>query len=47
MLYLGKEESKTFDAIVASYKLVMIRYLLLNFILQKYHPTNAIDSVIQ
>ncbi|MEW5801120.1 MAG: transposase [bacterium] len=35
MLYLGKEQSNTFDAIVASYSLVMIRYLLLVYILNK------------
>lgn len=39
MLYLGKEQSETFDAVVASYSLVMIRYLLLVFILRKYHRT--------
>jgi len=37
MLYLGKEQSETFEAVVASYSLVMIRYLLLIFILRKYH----------
>jgi hypothetical protein len=39
MLYLGKEQSETFEAVVASYSLVMIRYLLLVFILRKYHRT--------
>ena len=39
MLYLGKEQSETFEAVVASYSLVMIRYLLLAFILRKYHRT--------
>lgn len=39
MLYLGKEQSETFDAVVASYSLAMIRYLLLIFILRKYHRT--------
>ena len=39
MLYVGKEQSETFDAFVASYSLVMIRYLLLIFILRKYHRT--------
>jgi IS4 transposase len=39
MLYLGKEQSETFDAVVASYSLVMIRYLLLVFILRKYQRT--------
>lgn len=39
MLYLGKEQSETFDAVVASYSLVMIRYLLRISILHKYHRT--------
>jgi Transposase DDE domain len=33
MLYLGKEQSKTFDAAVASYSLTMIRYLLLIYLM--------------
>jgi len=33
MLYLGKEQSKTFDAAVASYSLMMIRYLLLIYLM--------------
>jgi len=36
MLYLGKEQSETFDAAVACYSFVMIRYLLLVYILNKY-----------
>jgi len=39
MLYMGKEQSETFDAVDASYSLVMIRYLLLIFILRRYHRT--------
>jgi len=35
MLYLGKEQSKTFDAVVASYSIVMLRYLLLVYIISK------------
>ncbi len=35
LLYLGKEQSNTFDAIVASYNMVLVRYLLLVFILNK------------
>ena len=35
MLYMGKEQSNTFDAMVACYSLVMIRYLLLVYILSK------------
>lgn len=33
MLYLGKEQSKTFDAVVANYSIVMIRYLLLVYVM--------------
>jgi len=32
---MGKEQSNTFDAMVACYSLVMIRYLLLVYILSK------------
>lgn len=35
MLYLGKEQSKAFDAVVASYSIVMLRYLLLVYIISK------------
>ena len=35
MLYLGKEQSRIFDATIASYSIVMIRYLLLVYILNK------------
>jgi hypothetical protein len=33
MLYLGKEQSKTFDAAVAGYSVMMIRYLLLIYLM--------------
>jgi hypothetical protein len=33
MLYMGKEQSNTFDALVASYSMVLIRHLMLVFIL--------------
>ena len=42
MLYLGKEQSKTFDAVIASYSMVMIRYLLLVYILSKYQLHGSI-----
>jgi hypothetical protein len=35
MLYMGKEQSNTFDATVACYSMVMIRYLLLVYIIDK------------
>jgi hypothetical protein len=36
LLYMGKEQSGSFDAVIASYSLVIIRYLLLIHILHKY-----------
>ena len=36
LTHLGKEQSKTFDALIASYSMVLIRYLLLVYILNKY-----------
>ena len=47
MLYLGKEQSETFDAVVASYSLVMIRYLLLVFILRKYRLTVPLGQLFR
>ena len=41
MLYLGKEQSNTFDAAVTCYSLVMIRYLLLVYILNRYEFTGV------
>ena len=41
MLYLGKEQSNTFDAAVTCYSLVMIRYLLLIYILNRYEFTGV------
>jgi hypothetical protein len=35
MLYMGKEQSNTFDAVITCYSMVMIRYLLLVYILGK------------
>jgi IS4 transposase len=42
LLYLGKQQSKTFDAVIASYSMVMIRYLLLVYILSKYQLYGSI-----
>lgn len=47
MLYLGNEQSKTFDAIVACYSLVMIRYLLLVYILNKYTLTGPLGPLFR
>ena len=33
---MGKEQSETFDAVIACYSLVMIRYLLLVYILARH-----------
>ena len=35
----GRNRVKPYDAVVASYSLVMIRYLFLVFVLRKYHRT--------
>ena len=47
MLYLGKEQSSTFDATVTSYSLVMIRYLLLVYILNKRRLTGPIGPLFR
>ena len=47
MLYLGKEQSETFDAIVACYSIVMIRYLLLVYILNKYNLTGPMGPLFR
>ena len=47
LLYLGKEQSETFDAVVASYSLVMIRYLLLVSILHKYQQPASLGPVFR
>jgi hypothetical protein len=47
MLYLSKEQSETFDAVVACYSLVMIRYLLLVYILNKYKLTGPIGPLFR
>jgi hypothetical protein len=47
MLYMGKEQSETFEAVVASYSLVMIRYLLLVFILRKYQRTVSLGPLFR
>ena len=47
MLYMGKEQSNTFDAIVAGYSLVMIRYLLLIYILSKRRLKGPIGTLFR
>jgi hypothetical protein len=45
LLYMGKEQSKTFDAAIASHSIVMIRYLLLVYILNKRRVVVSIGSI--
>lgn len=45
LLYMGKEQSKTFDATIACHSIVMIRYLLLVYILNKRRLTGSIGSI--
>jgi len=47
MLLLGKEQSSTFEAVVASYHLVMIRYLLLVNILNRLTFTGPIGPLFR
>ena len=45
MLRMGKEQSRTFDAAIASYSIVMIRYLVLVYILNKRRITGSIGTI--
>ena len=47
LLYMGKEQSKTFDAAIACHSIVMIRYLLLVYILNKRRVTASIGSIFE
>jgi hypothetical protein len=47
LLGLGKDQSETFDAVVAWASVVMIRYLILVHILSKRHCPGPIGSVLQ
>jgi hypothetical protein len=47
MLYLGKEQSETFDAVIACYSLVMIRYLLLVYILARHGYRVSLGPLFQ
>jgi hypothetical protein len=47
MLALGKEQSKTFDATVASYSIVMLRYLLLVYIISKRRITGPVGPLFR
>lgn len=47
MLYMAKEQSNTFDALVACHSLVMIRYLLLVYILSKRRLTGPVGPLFR
>lgn len=47
MLYMAKEQSNTFDALVACHSLVMIRYLLLVYILSKRRLTGSVGPLFR
>lgn len=47
LLDLGKEQSNTFDAIIAGYSLVMIRYLLLVYVLNKSRITGPVGPLFR
>ena len=47
MLYMAKEQSNTFDALVACHSLVMIRYLLLVYILEKRRLTGPVGPLFR
>ena len=47
MLYMGKEQSNTFDALVASYSIVLVRYLMLVFILNRYDLQGPIGPLFK
>ncbi len=47
MLNLGKEQSRTFDAVVSSYSIVMLRYLLLVFLMSKRRTTGSFGPLFR
>ncbi len=47
MLYLGKEQSRTFDAAVACYSLTMIRYLLLVYVMNRSRLIGPLGPLFQ
>ena len=46
MLYMAKEQSNTFDALVACHSLVMARYLLLVYILSKRRMNGPVGPLV-
>jgi len=47
LLALGKEQSETFDAVIACYSLVMVRYLLLVYILSRHHSCGPLGPLFR
>jgi hypothetical protein len=47
MLYMAKEQSNTFDALIACHSLVMIRHLLLAYILEKRRLTGPVGPLFR
>lgn len=47
MLYMAKEQSNTFDALIACHSLVMIRYLLLVYILSKRRLSGPVGPLFR
>jgi hypothetical protein len=47
MLYMAKEQSNTFDALIACHSLEMIRYLLIVYILSKRRLTGAVGPLFR
>jgi glutathione peroxidase-family protein len=47
MLYMAKEQSNTFDALVACHSLVMARYLLLVYILSKRRMNGPVGPLFR
>ena len=47
LLYMGKEQSESFDALIACYSLVMIRYLLLVYITNKYNHNGPVGPLFR
>ncbi len=47
MLYMAKEQSNTFEALVACHCLVMVRHLLLVYILSKRRLTGSVGPLFR
>ncbi len=47
MLYLGKEQSEIFEAVIASISITMIRYLLLVYLMRQMHPVGPVGPLFK